>query len=218
MNVNLLASTFAKVEPQADRFAANFYQILFDLDPTIARSMSGVPPQKYHQEFLDYVKLMVDNADNEKAIQFIFRNLGQKYAPHRDNFGDYSLVGAALFQSLKDYAMSDWTPEVERAWQSTFQTAANAAIEGARSMGDRDAPPISSHDDASDSLLNLLPQMLATNGQTVDRSRPIPRKSKSRSIPLLLGAIAMAILVGGGYFVWSRDRSPSNNSPAPTAK
>jgi nitric oxide dioxygenase len=131
LDVALLQSSFAKVEPQSAEFSATFYRILLDKYPQLHPLFADTDMAKQQSKLMESLRLVVANVENADEIVSSLKNLGKRHVKYGAALTDYPLVGDALLQSLEQHLGADWTPDVQANWIEAYQTIAGIMTTGA---------------------------------------------------------------------------------------
>jgi hemoglobin-like flavoprotein len=144
LDVQLLLSSFLKIEPQADDFATSFYQILFHKYPKVQSLFSETDMEKQKDKLIQSLQMVMGNVNNPEAFTSILKNLGKRHVAYGAVLTDYPLIGDALLQALERHLGKDWTDEVKQTWVLAYQTIAETMAEGAKMATKNDVSPIAS--------------------------------------------------------------------------
>jgi nitric oxide dioxygenase len=134
LDIKLLISSFLKIEPQADEFAATFYYILFEKYPSMVPLFAKTDMEKQKTRLIESLQLVMGNIHNPETSASILRNLGYKHVSYGAVLTDYPLIGDALLQTLERHLGKDWNPEVEQAWTIGYQKISDLMIEGTQTV------------------------------------------------------------------------------------
>jgi hemoglobin-like flavoprotein len=187
LDVQLLLSSFLKIEPQADDFATSFYQILFHKYPKVQSLFSETDMEKQKDKLIQSLQMVMGNVNNPEAFTSILKNLGKRHVAYGAVLTDYPLIGDALLQALEKHLGKDWTDEVKQTWTLAYQTIAETMAEGTKVATKNDVNPmVSKSIDQSDT--NQPKQNL--NHYSSDEQTT---SSGSKSIPIIL-----ILLIGFG--------------------
>jgi hemoglobin-like flavoprotein len=187
LDVQLLLSSFLKIERQSDDFATSFYQILFHKYPKIQSLFSETDMEKQKDKLIQSLQMIMGNVNSPGAFTSILNNLGKRHVAYGAVLTDYPLIGDALLQALEKHLGNDWTEEVKQTWTLAYQMIAEIMAEGAKIAPKNDVSPISSKSiDESDTDR----QKQESNNHSSDEQLT---NSGSKSIPIVL-----ILLVGLG--------------------
>jgi nitric oxide dioxygenase len=134
LDIRLLISSFLKIEPQADEFAATFYYVLFEKYPNMVPLFAKTDMEKQKSRLIESLQLVMGNIHNPETSASILRNLGYKHVSYGAVLADYPLIGDALLQALERHLGTDWNPEVEQAWTIGYQKISELMIEGTQTV------------------------------------------------------------------------------------
>jgi nitric oxide dioxygenase len=210
LDVKLLVSSFLKIEPQADEFAATFYYILFQKYPGIIPLFARTDMEKQKSKLIESLQLVMGNIHNPEAFTSILRNLGYRHVSYGAVLTDYPLIGDALLQALEQHLGNDWNPEVKQTWTLAYQKISELMAEGARTV--------------KENKVNLFTQKLTGNlkdirsidaraSNVVNRSTNTADTSTFSKGTLFIGVIITVLL---GSFGWRLMHSQQNNLIQPT--
>ena len=133
IQVNLVQTTFSKIEANADSFAQLFYSRLFDLNPDLRRLFKE-DIQDQQRKLMAVITTAVSGLTDIDKLVPVVQNLGVQHASFGVAHDDYNTVGLALIWTLEQALGSAFTAEAKVAWlevygilASTMQTAAARA-------------------------------------------------------------------------------------------
>jgi nitric oxide dioxygenase len=90
LDIKLLISSFLKIEPQADEFAATFYRILFQKYPGLMPLFEKTDMEKQKSKLIESLQLIMSNINNPEVFASMLRNLGYKHVAYGAVLTDYS--------------------------------------------------------------------------------------------------------------------------------
>jgi hemoglobin-like flavoprotein len=134
LNIDLLVSSFLKIEPQTNEFAETFYCILFKECPGMIPLFSRTDMEMQKSKLIESLRLLIGNIHNPEAFASILKSLGHRHISYGTVSSDYLLIGDTLLQALEQHLGEDWNPEVEQAWTLGYQQISELMIEGARTV------------------------------------------------------------------------------------
>ncbi|MGJ8669284.1 MAG: globin family protein [Oceanococcus sp.] len=126
--IQLLKSSFAKVELIADQAADIFYERLFSVAP-------GVKPlfkdnmKRQGQMLMTTIGLVVKDIDQPEKIIPTVQKLGARHVGYGALPEHYPVVGAALIWTLQKGLGDAFTPAHKEAWAAAYQILADVMIE-----------------------------------------------------------------------------------------
>jgi class 3 adenylate cyclase/hemoglobin-like flavoprotein len=131
----LVQSTYELIAPQADDFAALFYEHLFGLDPEIRALFQGAEMKTMRTMFMNMLSTTIQGLDRLDGLLPSLQELGQR---HRDDFKvlpyHYRVGEQALHQTLKRFFGKSYTPEVEEGWRRVYRFIAETMNDGSISF------------------------------------------------------------------------------------
>lgn len=132
LDVNILLSSFLKIESQNDEFAESFYNALFAKYPQVQKLFLSKETQKQKNKLIESLKLVILNVHNSENLTSRLKGLGTRLQ-YGTVLTDYPLICDALLQALEKHLGRDWNPQVRQAWTLAYQIISDKMAEGARS-------------------------------------------------------------------------------------
>lgn len=115
----LVKHSFAKVEPIAEQAAAQFYQKLFEYDPSL-KPLFGKSIDEQGKKLMATLALAVASLDDIDALVPTLQHLARRHLDYGVKVEDYTPVGNALLFALSKGLGADFTPETRQAWIETY--------------------------------------------------------------------------------------------------
>ncbi len=112
-------TTFAKLQENADRAAAVFYERLFAHDPKLRQLFLGDLAEQ-GLKLMAMLRMLVKTANDLYAITPAIENLGIQHTRFHVQPADYETFNQALLEMLAEELGPDFTPEVRQAWQQIY--------------------------------------------------------------------------------------------------
>ena len=131
--ITLVQLTFARIQPQADSVAQQFYNRLFSLDPSL-RPMFKTDMAEQGHKLMSTLELVVNNLQCPEILLPKVHRLGQQHVEYGVQPEHYDTVGAALLATLAQGLGPAFTPEVEAAWQAAYSLLAGVMQVAANEM------------------------------------------------------------------------------------
>ena len=122
--IELVQSSFARVEPIADTAAALFYTRLFELDPSLRLMFKGNMIEQGHK-LMTTLKVVVNGLTRLEALVPAVQALGRRHAGYGVADEHYDTVAEALLWTLHQGLGEYFTPDVAAAWSSAYGTLAD---------------------------------------------------------------------------------------------
>lgn len=123
--VEIIRSSFARVEPQVDELGRHFYATLFSTAPE-TRDLFPVNMEVQRSRLLRALVHVVQMVDQPDELVPFLEQLGRDHRKFGVIAQHYDAVGGALISAIGHFAGDAWTPEVERAWTDAYGAVAGA--------------------------------------------------------------------------------------------
>jgi hemoglobin-like flavoprotein len=114
-----------------DRFAATFYETLFEISPT-TRELFPDDMTAQKGKLVDEMAFLVGAARDLDAFVARAKDLGRRHVAYGVQHGDYERVGVALTSALRECMEVEWTDAHEAAWAKLYNLIADVMRDGAR--------------------------------------------------------------------------------------
>lgn len=113
-----------------DSFGRRFYEHLFEAHPEIRplfkRNSQGAQQKMFAQKLC----AIVDSIEDDSAFLAEARAVARTHEDYGVRPEMYSWVRAALIQTLRGAAGTEWSIEAERAWTEAYDRLAKAVLAG----------------------------------------------------------------------------------------
>ncbi len=129
--IEVVRSTFAKVEPIAEQAAELFYNRLFELDPSVRDMFKGDMTEQ-GRKLMAMIKMVVAALNKLETVVPAIEKLGQRHAGYGVIDSHYDTVGEALLWTLGQGLGEDFTTEARDAWTNVYGTLAATMIQAAK--------------------------------------------------------------------------------------
>jgi len=123
--VEMIRSSFARVEPQAENLGRHFYATLFSRAPE-TRDLFPVNMEVQRSRLLRALVHVVQMVDQPDDLVPFLEQLGRDHRKFGVLARHYDAVGLALISAVGEFSGDAWTPEVENAWIEAYRIVANA--------------------------------------------------------------------------------------------
>ncbi|MBW0104791.1 globin domain-containing protein [Pseudonocardia sp. KRD291] len=123
--VELIRSSFAAVEPQAEELGKHFYSTLFSRAPE-TRDLFPVNMEVQRSRLLRALVHVVQMVDQPDDLQPFLQQLGRDHRKFGVLSQHYDAVGEALISAIATHSGTAWTPEVDKAWNNAYDIVADA--------------------------------------------------------------------------------------------
>lgn len=128
--VELVQSSFKKVEPIASTAGDLFYGRLFEIAPEV-RPMFADNIEDQRDKLMSMLGTAVTNLHQIEQIIEPVKTLGAKHIDYGVKDEHYDKVGEALIWTLQEGLKDDFTPEIKDAWVATYGTLATVMKDAA---------------------------------------------------------------------------------------
>lgn len=125
--VELVQSSWARVEPISETAARLFYRRLFEVAPEI-RPLFKTSMSEQGDKLMKTLKLAVAGLDRFDEILPAVEQLGQRHNEYGAEPEHYEIVGEALLWTLEQGLGEAFTDETRQAWGEVYETLAGAMI------------------------------------------------------------------------------------------
>lgn len=126
--IRLLHTSFTQVLMVADELAAQFYDRVFELDPSL-KVLFRRNMHTQGRELMGALSVAIHNLHDPSAIRTMLHSLGRRHMHYGVTTDDYIIVGIALMDTLADGLGDKFTPETRTAWQALYQFIAETMQE-----------------------------------------------------------------------------------------
>ncbi|HAD58118.1 MAG TPA: hemin receptor [Planctomycetaceae bacterium] len=117
--VELVQSSWAKVEPIADTAADLFYGRLFEIAPE-TKTLFPAEMVEQKKKLMQTLAVCVNGLNNLGEIVPAVLALGRRHVDYKVSDEHYDSVGAALLWTLEQGLGEDFTPETSSAWTTVY--------------------------------------------------------------------------------------------------
>ena len=119
VQIQLVQSSFARVEPIADTAANLFYTRLFELDPSLRLMFKGNMAEQ-GKKLMTTLKVVVVGLTRLESLVPAVQALGRRHAGYRVADEHYDTVAEALLWTLQQGLGEYFTPDVAAAWSTAY--------------------------------------------------------------------------------------------------
>ena len=119
VQIQLVQSSFARVEPIADTAATLFYTRLFELDPSLRLMFKGNIVEQ-GEKLMTTLKVVVVGLTRLESLVPAVQALGRRHAGYGVNDEHYDTVAEALLWTLQQGLGEYFTPDVAAAWCTAY--------------------------------------------------------------------------------------------------
>lgn len=123
--IELVQSSFRKVEPILHKAIIIFYDRLFELDRSL-RQMFHSPREEQARKLAHVLTVVVNGLSRPQQILAIVEDLGRRHLTFGVREQHYATVGEALLWTLQAELGDAFTSEVREAWACAYLFLASA--------------------------------------------------------------------------------------------
>lgn len=129
--IELVRTSFAKLEPIVEEAAVLFYARLFELDPSL-RPLFQTDIREQGHKLMDIIGFAVDGLDETEKLTPTLRELGARHVQYGVTAANYDIVGDALLWTLQKALKDEYTDEMNEAWAALYNFLSESMKSGAR--------------------------------------------------------------------------------------
>ena len=129
--IALIEGSFAKLKLHKLQFTEYFYNHLFEKNPELQPLFSQTTLKAQSKKLYAALVLLVENLRHPEELERVLLPLGKRHKEYGVIPSHYSIIGAALLESLRHFLKEEGTPEVMEAWEKTLEDVSNAMLTGA---------------------------------------------------------------------------------------
>jgi hemoglobin-like flavoprotein len=118
--IDLIRTSWAKVEPIADTAATLFYGRLFELDPSTRGMFSHTDMAKQGKALMQTLAVVVKSIDHLDHLIPAVQALGRRHAGYGVRDEDYDTVASALLWTLQQGLGADFDAPTADAWATAY--------------------------------------------------------------------------------------------------
>jgi hemoglobin-like flavoprotein len=121
MNIALLRSSFAALQPSADSLARRFYARLFATYPQVRPLFKTTDFAEQRRKLMNSVAAVVAGADRPESLGPVLATMGRQHTELGVLPRHYEYVTASMLAAMADECGDAWTPEVARTWDEALR-------------------------------------------------------------------------------------------------
>lgn len=138
--IKTVKESWSAVLPIQEKAAELFYGRLFSEYPEVKPLFKG-DMQEQGEKLMTMLDQAVGALDNVESLIEPLKEAGKAHKGYGVSDADYPKVGACLLWTLQQGLGDGYTPAVEEAWTTTYQTVSSVMIEGANEAPKKAEPP-----------------------------------------------------------------------------
>jgi hemoglobin-like flavoprotein len=132
--VRLITEAWNSVASIADRAVEQFYNRLFEIDPTTRPLFRATNMPDQRRKVVQALSLAVQSAGDLAALTPVLQQLGRGHHGYGVTAEHYKSVGAALLWTLQHGLGPQWTPAMAAAWTELYGHIAAVMLRAADEM------------------------------------------------------------------------------------
>ena len=121
MNVALLRSSFATLQPSADSLARRFYARLFATYPQLRPMFGATDFSEQRRKLMASVAAVVAMADRPEPLEPVLAVMGRQHGALGVQPQHYEYVAASMLAAMADECGEAWTPELAQTWDAALR-------------------------------------------------------------------------------------------------
>jgi methyl-accepting chemotaxis protein len=130
MNVELLKKSFEMVAPQKEIFARGFYERLFTDYPATRQLFARTDMRRQESSLMATLAVVIAGVERGDNLVPVVQQLGEKHGRYGAMAEHYPIVGAVLLEMLHQHLDSQFTVEMQDAWDQAFELISTQMITG----------------------------------------------------------------------------------------
>jgi hemoglobin-like flavoprotein len=121
---DMVRRSWQEFDPRPRAAGVQFYERLFELDPTAQQLFGGVDIAEQERKLMAMLAQIVQTIDRPEDLVSSVAALGRRHVHYGVKDADYESVGAALLWTLEQGLGDAFTSEVRAAWAEAYLTVA----------------------------------------------------------------------------------------------
>jgi hemoglobin-like flavoprotein len=115
----LVQSSFQLLMPIGEKVMTSFYKRLFELDPGL-RPLFKISMAEQERKFIDMLRVVAYGLDYPQQLFLTIHRLGERHRAYGVKPQDYHTMRVALVWALEKGLESNFSPQMQEAWQATY--------------------------------------------------------------------------------------------------
>jgi len=126
----LVTQSFYRIMAISDRAAGKFYDRLFEIAPQTEPMFDKSNMLEMRKKFIDMIATVVYSLDAIEQVTGAVQRLGERHKDYGVAKVDYDKVREAFLWMLETELGTEYTPEVDKAWQVIYEWMYATATDG----------------------------------------------------------------------------------------
>ncbi len=131
----VVKDTWSQLGPVADDFTRQFYDRVFEIDPSLRGLFESTDMPAQRQKVIQAFAMVVAGLDNLEALVPGVQDLGRRHVGYGVQDDHYATVGQALLQTFEQTLGPAWTDEAKDAWSTAYATLSGVMRDAASQAG-----------------------------------------------------------------------------------
>lgn len=132
LDVKLLETSFAQIQPCILQFSANFYNNLFTLYPELKPLFIKADLAVQEKKLIASLAIIVENLRNPSELTVALKSLGAYHHELGTLKKHYPFVGQALIETFASCLGSQWNVATETAWLNAYNFISEVMLQEAQ--------------------------------------------------------------------------------------
>ena len=128
--IKSIRKSFQLLDGHTELVATLFYKRLFEFDPSLRMLFRG-DMKEQGKKLMDTMALLNASLDRFHALRHSLRNMGKRHAGYGVRSEHYAMVGAALLQTLEEFAGPKFDSTLKQAWTKLLTLVSGEMLNGA---------------------------------------------------------------------------------------
>jgi hemoglobin-like flavoprotein len=125
--IKLVQKTWQTITPVSQKMGEEFYTELFKKAPEL-KALFKSEPKDQAMKLMFMISYLVHRLDQISELQEEIIKLASRHKGYGTKEEHYKIVGETLMWSLEKTLGTQWTPETEIAWNTTYDVISNLMI------------------------------------------------------------------------------------------
>jgi pimeloyl-ACP methyl ester carboxylesterase/hemoglobin-like flavoprotein/tRNA A-37 threonylcarbamoyl transferase component Bud32 len=131
----VVADSFARMLPRADKLVSGVYTRLFATDPEV-RALFPEELVAQKTKLAHALKLAIDGLQEPERLVGMLRELGRRHAGYGVTPAHFETLGQALHSTVREIDAESWNDELAQAWRQAYAFISTAMRQGLAGAGE----------------------------------------------------------------------------------
>jgi hemoglobin-like flavoprotein len=120
LNVELLQRSFNGVKDRGEEFSAQFYATLFTDYPGVKPLFANTHLEEQGKKLFASLAIVINHLQKPEVLDTTLKGLGTRHIQYGVLPQHYPMVGNTLLKTLAGLLATNWSPEMEQAWNEAY--------------------------------------------------------------------------------------------------